>query len=46
MSCAFERKTHSSVQRVSASLFLVANLTCARNDTSDSETSIFACNWQ
>ena len=46
MGCAFELKTHSSVQQVSAGLYLGANLTCARNDTSDSETSIFACNWQ
>ena len=49
MTCAFcqlEWRTHSSVQRVSAGLYLGANLTCARNDTSDSEMSIFACNWR
>ena len=44
--CALERKTHSSVQQVSAGLYLGANLTCARNYLSDSETSIFACDWR
>ena len=44
MGCAFELKTHSSVQQVSASLYLGANLTCARNYISDSDWSVFTCN--
>ena len=46
VSCARERKTHSSVRQVSAGLYLGANLTCARNYISDSEPSVFACNWR
>ena len=45
MGCAFELKTHSSVQQVSADLYLGANLTCSRHYMSDSEESIFGCNW-
>ena len=46
LSCAFEEKMHTSVERVSANVADLGGLRCARHSASDSTETIFACRWR
>ncbi len=45
MSCEYESRQHSTVQRVSAQT-PIGDLRCERNDASDSYETVYACAWR
>ena len=46
MSCEFEEKTHTSVQRVSGQTRNLGDLRCEKNFQSSNRVTIFACAWR